>query len=211
MENTQLPDELVPKRLVHGIEDKRLAEKYLKTALSIGYKKFNWLSRKTIYMSKVILVFVAGATLVLLLLLLSIPEINVHEEYVKAEVEKVEIGNITGAVILKTENGVVLPIYISNEQAFAISLALNKVETPRPLTHELTINIIKEMGGKIRYVTIDKLVTGTYYATIVVDSKRIDARPSDGIALALRCDAPIYIKKSLLEEKGIKVEKSQVV
>jgi len=43
MENTQLPGELVAKRLIHGIEDKRLAEKYLKTTLSIGYKKFNWL------------------------------------------------------------------------------------------------------------------------------------------------------------------------
>ncbi|RLF61354.1 MAG: bifunctional nuclease family protein [Thermoplasmata archaeon] len=133
---------------------------------------------------------------------------TIPEGYIKVQVEKIEIGNKSAVVILEAEDhSKVLPIYISREQAIAIDLALNRVTTPRPMTHELTVNILNRIGGKIEYVSVDKVVEGTYYARIIVNGREVDARPSDGIALALRSNAPIYVNSDLMEERGVVIEK----
>lgn len=96
----------------------------------------------------------------------------------------------------------VLPIWIGAMEAMAISMALNDVAMPRPMTHDLLLGVIRQMGGEVRSVEIVDLREGTYFAEIeVVESektRRIDARPSDAIALALRAKAPIRVAEEVL-------------
>ena len=96
-----------------------------------------------------------------------------------------------------------LPLVIGPAEANAINLALEKVEVPRPMTHDLLASVIGTMGGKVEQITITKLVNETFYAEIHVRIKetlhKIDARPSDSIALALRCSAPIMVADSVAQ------------
>ena len=98
----------------------------------------------------------------------------------------------------------VLPIWIGAMEAMSISIILNKIEMPRPLTHDLTINMLHTLGIKIKKVCITDLREGTYYAEIHLEKDEesyiIDARPSDAIALAIRCEATILANEELLEE-----------
>ncbi|NDY58987.1 bifunctional nuclease family protein [Desulfovibrio sulfodismutans] len=108
-------------------------------------------------------------------------------------------------LILKDrEEKTVLPIWIGAMEAMAISLALNEVKLPRPMTHDLLLNTIHDLGGSVASVSITSLSEGTYYAEIEVDvrdeRKRIDSRPSDAIALALRADVPIMVAPGVFEQ-----------
>jgi bifunctional DNase/RNase len=110
-------------------------------------------------------------------------------------------------LILKdSEESRVLPIWIGAMEAMAISMALNDVSLPRPMTHDLLLNSIRDLGGEVRAVEVVSLVDGTYYAEIEVlrgeDIIRIDSRPSDAVALALRCEAAIRVAEAVLEEAG---------
>jgi len=110
-------------------------------------------------------------------------------------------------LVLKDEaRDLALPIWIGPVEAMAISLALNSVETPRPMTHDLLGRIIAELGATLLAIEVVALREGTFYAEIVVRTaageKRIDARPSDAIALAARARVPIRVAKSVLEEAG---------
>jgi uncharacterized protein len=107
-------------------------------------------------------------------------------------------------LILKDhEEKTVLPIWIGAMEAMAISLALNEVSLPRPMTHDLLLKAIQEMGGRVLTVAVVDLREGTYYAEIEVDQggviRRIDSRPSDAIALAIRATAPIMVSKKVIE------------
>ena len=88
----------------------------------------------------------------------------------------------------------VLPIWIGAMEAMAISMALNEMSLPRPMTHDLLLNMVKGLGGEITAVEVVSLDEGTYFAEIEVlvgeEKRRIDARPSDAVALALRAKAP---------------------
>ena len=98
----------------------------------------------------------------------------------------------------------VLPIWIGAMEAMAISLALNEVKLPRPMTHDLLLSSIAGLDGRVTKVEVVSLKEGTYYAEIEVDQKgtmkRIDSRPSDAIALALRAEAPIFVDDSVLSQ-----------
>ncbi len=91
----------------------------------------------------------------------------------------------------------VLRVWIGNAEARAIVAALNGISFPRPMTHDLLLNAIKALGGKVERIVITDLRDSTYYATIILRSekgiKELDARPSDSIALALRAKAPIFL------------------
>ncbi len=97
-----------------------------------------------------------------------------------------------------------LPIWIGVLEANSIAIEIEKMDLPRPMTHDLTKNIIEEFGGKVLRVEITDLKDNTYFAVIYIqsDGKRfqIDSRPSDAIALALRCKAAIYVYDSVLEK-----------
>lgn len=98
-----------------------------------------------------------------------------------------------------------LPIWIGKPEADAIALALGKVLTPRPLTHDLIKNVFDGFNVKVTRIVITEIIDNTYYALIhVSDGKReitIDSRPSDAVAVALRVSAPIFVDESVFEVK----------
>ncbi|QJT10662.1 bifunctional nuclease family protein [Oceanidesulfovibrio marinus] len=107
-------------------------------------------------------------------------------------------------VLKDLEEKTALPIWIGAMEAMAISLALNGVKLPRPMTHDLLLSTLESLGGKILSVNVVSLKDGTFYAEIEVDQggsvRKIDCRPSDGIALALRASAPIAVAEDVLEQ-----------
>ncbi|HVS45457.1 MAG TPA: bifunctional nuclease family protein [Verrucomicrobiae bacterium] len=111
-------------------------------------------------------------------------------------------------VILKDLDGShYLPILIGPFEATAIALALEGAPVPRPLSHDLMRSIIETLDGKLEQVVIHDMREATFFAKLIVriDGKleEIDARPSDGIALALRTQSPIYVTdRIVLEDAG---------
>ncbi|MFC1939259.1 bifunctional nuclease family protein [Chloroflexota bacterium] len=111
-------------------------------------------------------------------------------------------------VILKEKRGELrLTIWIGPLEANAISVVLEKVEVPRPLTPDLLCSILDKMGASVDYIIINDLKNNTFYANIGVNANwrhiKIDSRPSDAIAIALRRRVPIYVEKSVLDKAGI--------
>ncbi len=99
-----------------------------------------------------------------------------------------------------------LPIWIGKPEADSIALALGKVETPRPLTHDLIKNIVDGLKIKITKVIVTEILDNTYYALVCLsDGKKetyVDSRPSDAVAVALRVNAPIFVEESVMEQKS---------
>ncbi|GAB7022521.1 bifunctional nuclease family protein [Salidesulfovibrio brasiliensis] len=108
------------------------------------------------------------------------------------------------------ESNRVLPIWIGAAEAMSISMALNDVPFPRPMTHDLLVNTIKLLGGRLDSVEITEISEGTFYAELVVNSGenelRVDCRPSDGVALAVRVDAEIRVSDQVLDAAGMPME-----
>src|SRR5688572_27527474 len=102
---------------------------------------------------------------------------------------------------------IVLPIFVGSAEGNAIRMKLQNKVPPRPMTHDLLDTMIKTLGGKVTRVFIDDLKHNTFLAKIFVlqngKTLEIDARPSDSIALALRCNAPIFTARRVLDEAGI--------
>ena len=102
-----------------------------------------------------------------------------------------------------------LPIWISQEQARAIMLALGRQAPPRPLTHDLLVNMLQVWEMTLERVIIHSLQDSTFFAILRMckgeDVKEIDARPSDAIALALRLDAPIWVMEEVVADASIPV------
>jgi uncharacterized protein len=100
-----------------------------------------------------------------------------------------------------------LPVVIGIAEVNAIKLKLSGIVPPRPLTHDLLLQTIQALGGKLEKVLIDKLQNNTFYAKLVLRKDKIaielDARPSDSVALALRADAPIYVSEEILGQAGV--------
>ena len=107
-------------------------------------------------------------------------------------------------VILRDKDGQrVLPIWVGIFEANAIALQIENITTPRPMTHDLLRNVIRDMNGTVQKIVVCDLKDNTFYALIYVaigeDITAIDARPSDAIALALRTSAPIYVEESVID------------
>lgn len=108
-------------------------------------------------------------------------------------------------VILRDEeNAEVLPIWVGKSEANAISLALEGVFSPRPMTHDLIKNILDSLNAKVISIVVTDLKDSTYFAKIHLlfnDSEfSIDSRPSDAIALALRADVPIFATEEVIKK-----------
>ena len=106
-------------------------------------------------------------------------------------------------VILKDANGgQILPIWVGIYEANAIALEIEKVSTPRPMTHDLIKNVLTGLQAGVRKVVVNELRDDTFYAVIWVEKNgamiSIDSRPSDALALALRLDCPIYVDDQVL-------------
>jgi bifunctional DNase/RNase len=107
-------------------------------------------------------------------------------------------------VVLKDINGnAILPIWVGIYEANAIALEIEKVSTPRPMTHDLIKILLLGMHAGIRKVVVSELKDDTFYAVIWVEKEgeliSVDSRPSDALALALRLDCPIYVDDSVLK------------
>jgi len=114
-------------------------------------------------------------------------------------------------VLLKTvDDERFLPIWIGHPEAAAILMKLQGASPPRPMTHDLVTDIISELQGEVVRVTVTELRENTYYAriTIVQDGREVevDSRPSDAIALAVRCEAQIFAADDVVEESGIEFQ-----
>lgn len=110
-------------------------------------------------------------------------------------------------VLRDRETGNVVPIWIGLLEANAIALALEGTEPPRPMTHDLMKSILLVTGTRLRTVEIADIRENTYFAFLHIEgngeSVRIDARPSDAIALALRCGARILVSEKVLAQSSI--------
>lgn len=105
-------------------------------------------------------------------------------------------------------------IYIGAPEAAAIKTALDGETTPRPLTHELLVNVLEQLSFALTQVVLTHVSAGTYFAELVLvadegDETRVSARPSDAIALALRASCPIFASENLLETVGEVVEEDE--
>ena len=113
------------------------------------------------------------------------------------------------AVLLqKKDSNRSLPIIVGSNEAQAIALYLEGVDMPRPMTHDLLINVLDSLESDIRQVTIARMKNGTFFAEIEVSNSQvgdiiIDSRPSDAIAIALRTMTPIYVSDEVMERAGI--------
>ena len=111
-------------------------------------------------------------------------------------------------VILKDVNGTsVLPIWVGIYEANAIALEIEKVATPRPMTHDLLKNLLVGLETRVHKVVVSDLRDDTFYALIWLERDgqaiSIDSRPSDALALALRVDCPIYVEDEVLKNSKV--------
>ena len=114
-------------------------------------------------------------------------------------------------VLLKTAEGNrFLPIWIGQAEASAILLKLQGNESPRPMTHDLMLGVIGELGSSVERVAVTELRDSTFYAriTLIRDGATVvvDARPSDAIAIAVRCDAPIFVADDVMASSSIEMD-----
>ncbi|HSQ23843.1 MAG TPA: bifunctional nuclease family protein [Pyrinomonadaceae bacterium] len=111
----------------------------------------------------------------------------------------------TPIIILKDVNSeTMLPIWVGAYEANAIALEIEKIAPPRPMTHDLLRNLIVELGLTVDRVVVTSLRDNTFYAVIEMtagdgEAMRLDSRPSDAIALALRADCPIFVDAEVIQ------------
>ncbi len=116
-------------------------------------------------------------------------------------------------VILKVEDeNRYLPIWIGQPEARSILMKLQNQEFSRPLTHDLAVNLVSELGGSMERVTVTELRDSTFFATISLEingrTVEIDSRPSDAIALAVRSGAEIFAADEVIEEAAVVFEEA---
>jgi len=129
---------------------------------------------------------------------------------ISVSVDRVTLDTATNrfVVVLKDdEKNRWLPIVVGATEAQAIALQLEKVEPPRPLTHDLMKNLLESIDVQISRVIVSDLRENTYYAQIGLQlngkKREIDARPSDAIALALRMKAPIFVEDTVMKKAAV--------
>lgn len=132
---------------------------------------------------------------------------------VEMEVEgvKLEVPANTPVLMLREVGGDRrgLPIYIGGPEASAIHFALEGIVSERPLTHDLLVNVINEMGGELTKIVITEEREHTFFAELHIDSpsgKRVvSCRPSDGVAVSVRVGAPIFVTTELINQVGVEI------
>lgn len=114
------------------------------------------------------------------------------------------IANVPVVILRDADEKNFLPIWVGVFEANAIALQMEGVTTPRPMTHDLLRNIIRQIEGDVTRVVINSLEENTFYAQIHIRLANrelmVDSRPSDAIALALRAHAPLFVEESVLEK-----------
>ena len=131
-------------------------------------------------------------------------------EVFEVTISDVSITNVGFAIFLKpvdARSPRVVPIFIGPLETYSISSALDGVTPPRPNTHDLVINMLKELDARILHVLINDIVGNIFYARIVIQSEdgivELDARPSDSVAVAIRSRCPIYMNEKVYQEAAV--------
>ena len=112
-------------------------------------------------------------------------------------------------IVLKEKDGErQIPIAIGFMEASSIKIKISGLDVPRPMTHDLLVNVMQVLGGGLEKVIIDKLVNNTFHAKLEIKSKEgavkmIDSRPSDSIALAVRFKAPIFVADEVFQKSSL--------
>jgi bifunctional DNase/RNase len=117
------------------------------------------------------------------------------------------VTNMPVVVLRDSEGGSILPIWVGIYEANAIALEIEKVQTPRPMTHDLLKNVLIGLQVQVRKIVVNDLKDDTFYAVIWMERDgnifAIDSRPSDALALALRLDCPIYVEEHVLKSSRV--------
>ena len=117
------------------------------------------------------------------------------------------VSNMPIIILRKPDGDGVLPIWVGIFEANAIAMQIEKIQSPRPMTHDLVCSVISDLGASVEKIVITDLKDNTFFAAIhlVRDAHHfvIDARPSDAMAIALRVNAPILVEESVLERSAM--------
>ena len=117
------------------------------------------------------------------------------------------VTNMPVVVLKETAGNGVLPIWVGIYEANAIALEIEKVQTPRPMTHDLLKNVLTGLNVHVQRVVVCDLKDDTFYALIWMErdgqTMSMDSRPSDALALALRLDCPIFVDDEVLKHSKI--------
>ncbi len=122
---------------------------------------------------------------------------------------RVDLQTNTPVLLLQETDGAgrTLPIFIGNPEATAIAYALQGVDMPRPLTHDLLKDVLTTLAVRLEQVVITELRSSTYYAELHLrrgeERTIVSSRPSDAVAVAVRTEAPIFVADELMEAEGI--------
>lgn len=134
---------------------------------------------------------------------------------IPVSITHVSLSNMGFVVFLKSSvDERTLPIFIGAPEAQSIAFVLDKVELPRPLTHDLFKTVLDNMECRLKRVEVCDLQENTFYARIIIEhngmESSIDARPSDAIALGLRCSAPILVADEVMTTAGVVLDAGDV-
>lgn len=134
---------------------------------------------------------------------------------VEAEIWTIAQTDQGNAVLLRPlGSDISVPIFIGQFEAQSILIGYGEIVIPRPLTHDLLLNVIRHLGLEIARVEVHDLRDGTFYARLFLTGKDhpekkpliLDARPSDAFALAVRCKCPVFIAQDVVDAAGISVD-----
>ena len=128
---------------------------------------------------------------------------------IRVQLETLVMGSLPGASVIilrplasEDEHDRMLPICIGSVEAAAIGKALKHEKSARPMTHALIGTIVAQLGGTVTRIVIDKVRGTVFYATICIqrgsETIKVDARPSDAVAIAVRLKAPIYVDEKVM-------------
>jgi len=116
------------------------------------------------------------------------------------------VTNMPNVILKDSGSDTVLPIWVGIYEANAIALEIEKVTTPRPMTHDLIKNVLTGLEARVHKVVVTELREDTFYAVIWLERDghiiSIDSRPSDALALALRVDCPIFVEEEVLKSSA---------
>ncbi len=119
-------------------------------------------------------------------------------------------GNQYVVILQQNDSNRGLPIWIGPAEANAIALELQGAKPPRPLTHDLLISVMDNLGASLGSIIVSDIREETFYARLLLntDSEQLelDSRPSDAMALAVRANVPIYAEESVLDQAGVLID-----
>ncbi|MHB0884431.1 MAG: bifunctional nuclease family protein [Bacillota bacterium] len=135
---------------------------------------------------------------------------------IEVKVERVgfDLENQQAVIILKEADGDrLLPIWVGALEGNSVAMMVEGLQAPRPMTHDLMKNLLDLFSVTMTMVFIDDLRDGTFFAQITMkvgeETKEIDSRPSDAVALAIRTKAPIYVSEMVLEAAGVRPKEGE--